>query len=355
MKLFALDLGNRQVKLKSEKATKVLPAYFVDVEEYGKRDVLVLKDTNKKTSDYVSHRDSDFTYVWGEDLRISGKHLMDTIRFNNRYNSTEFKLLADFALAELARDFKESRSGVLDVVVVTGVPTNDYDNEDVVGNLIKVLKGVHSVDIDGKTHVVRVHKVYVLMQPTGTAINEMVDDNGELIDDTDIEDGYIGVVDCGGGTLIIDAFDAMNLDTKNRVQLKDGAYSLYTSIRNKVSNYEISEHEVERVVRNGNEDELYVWSPNGREHLNLTSIVMKERKRYTLKVIQSIGTTYKDIGRMKAIYFTGGGANLLLQEEIEDSFPIFRFVKNSELANLNGFYKYGLLNEVTSDGDEITD
>lgn len=354
MKLFAMDLGNRQVKLKSEKGEKILPSYFVDAEEYGKRDVLTLKGSDKKTSDYIVDRDPDFTYVWGEELNISGKHLTDTIRFDNRYDSLEFRLLADLALTELSRDFIESSSGILDVAVVTGVPTDDYEKDDVIENITRTLKGVHSATIDGKLHAVRVKDVYVLMQPTGTAINAMVDDMGDVIDDTDIEDGYVGVVDCGGGTLIIDAFDEMNLDTKNRVQLKDGAYSLYTAIRNRIKEYAISEHEVERVVRTGNAQEIYTWSPNGRRTLDLTDTVMRERKRYTRKVIQSIKTTYKDMSRMKTIFITGGGANLLIQDDVESALPIARFVKNSETANVNGFYKYGLLNEVTIvEGDEV--
>lgn len=354
MKLFALDLGNRQVKLMSEKGTKVLPSYFVDVEEYGKRDVLAIakSDNTPKTRDYVSQREPEFTYVWGEGLHISGKHLTDTLRFNNRYDSLEFKLLADFALAEISRDFKESTKGILEVVVVTGVPTDDYEKDDTITNITKALKGVHSATIDGVSHVVRVNEVYVLMQPTGTAINEMVDDFGNVIDDTDIEEGYVGIVDVGGGTLIIDAFDEMNLDTKNRVQMKEGAYSLYTAIRNRVKDYSMSEYEVERVVRNGNDREIYTWSPNGREKIDLTSIVMTERKRYTRKIAQSIKTAYKDIGRMKTIYLTGGTTNLLIREEIEPVLPNVRFVEDSEVANVRGFYKYGLINEVTNVGGE---
>lgn len=354
MKLFAMDLGNRQVKLKSEKGTKVFPSYFVDAEEYGKRDVISLKTSDKKTSDFISQRDPDFTYVWGEGLNISGKHLTDTIRFDNRYNSLEFKLLTDFALTALARDFKASKNTILDVTVVTGVPTDDYEKDDVVEHITRTLKGVHSAEIDGVTHVVRVNDVYVMMQPTGTAINEMVDDRGEVIDGTEIEDGYIGIVDCGGGTLIIDSFDEMNLDTKNRVQLKDGAYSLYTAIRNRITEHSISEHEVERIVRDGNAKELYTWSPNGRTSLDLTEVVMRERKRYTRKVIQSIKTAYKDMERMKTIFITGGGSNLLLRDEIEHALPIAHFVKCGETANVNGFYKYGLLNGVTNVGEAET-
>src|SRR5690554_7401326 len=129
MKLFALDLGNRQVKLMSEKSTKVLPSYFVDASEYGNRDVLKFARTESKMHDYVTQRDADFTYVWGEGLDISGKFVTDTIGFNDRYNSREFRILADFALAELARDFNEP---LLDVVVVTGVPTEDYDNDETI-------------------------------------------------------------------------------------------------------------------------------------------------------------------------------------------------------------------------------
>ena len=45
MQLFALDIGNRQVKLMSEKATKVLPSYLISAKEYGKRGVLALTES----------------------------------------------------------------------------------------------------------------------------------------------------------------------------------------------------------------------------------------------------------------------------------------------------------------------
>ena len=144
MHLFALDIGNRQVKLMSEKATKVLPSYLVSAKEYGKRDVLSLKKNEEKTThDYVSQRDADFTYVWGTGLDVARKHVTDTLDLNKRYNTLEFKVLTDLALAELARDFKEAEKGILDVVVVTGVPTEDYDNEEVIEQLVGAIKGVH--------------------------------------------------------------------------------------------------------------------------------------------------------------------------------------------------------------------
>lgn len=356
MKLFALDLGNRQVKLMSEKSTKVLPSYFVDAEEYGNRDVLAFAKGDSKTSDYTSERDSGYTYVWGEGLDAGTKTVTDTIRSDGRYNTREFKLLIDFSLAELARDFSESREGILDVVVVTGVPTEDYSKPEIVNQVISSIKGVHSATIDGVSHAVRVHKVYVLMQPVGTAVDIMVDALGEVKDDVDIDESLVGIVDCGGGTVLIDAFDSMNLDKKNRKQMFEGAYTLYSDIRNRVTNEysSITDNEVERLLRDGAANETYLWSPNGRETYDLTDIVMNERNRYTRKVASTVNSTYKANKRMKTVYVTGGTANLLIKSEFEYTVPNAVFVADSETANVRGFYKYGLANEVIEDGDKAT-
>jgi len=329
----------------SEKATKVLPSYFVDAAEYGNRDVLKFAKAESLTHDYVTQRDADFTYVWGEGLDVSGKFVTDTIGFNNRYNSHEFRILADFALAELARDFNEP---LLDVVVVTGVPTEDYDNDETITQITNALKGVHSATIDGKPYVVKVHDVYVQQQPVGTAIDVMVDNQYNIIEDNDVEDGYVGIADVGGGTLILNAFDRMNLDTRNQAQLEEGAYSLYSSIKNRITEHNISEHEIEKIVRNGNRTETYTWSPNGRQTLDFTNIIMTERKRYTRKVATAIKSTFKAMGRMKKIYVTGGTANLLIKSELEREIPIAEFVSDSETANVRGFYKFGIINEVTT-------
>lgn len=356
MELFAMDIGNRQVKLMSKKSTKVLPAYFVDVAEYGNRDVLSFAKGEKATSDYATDRDSGYTYVWGEGLNSGSKTVTDTIRSDGRYTTRDFKVLVDFALAELARDFKESSSGILDVTVVTGVPTEDYDKPEIVTQVISAIKGVHSATIDGVSHVVRVHDVYVLMQPVGTAIDIMVDEMGDVMPDVDIEDSLVGVVDCGGGTVLIDAFESMNLDKKNRKQIFEGAYTLYSDIRNRVTKEfsSITDNEVERLLRKGGENETYVWSPNGRESYDLTDIVMHERNRYTRKVASTVNATYKANKRMKTVYVTGGTANLLIKSEFEQTVPNAVFVKDSETANVRGFYKYGLANEVLKDGNEVT-
>ncbi|WP_341323441.1 hypothetical protein NSQ62_08180 [Solibacillus sp. FSL H8-0523] len=356
MKLFALELGNRQVKMLSEKGIKVYPSYFIDSNEYGNRSILNFAKNEENTSDYVSSLDMDFTYVWGKKLDISNRHITDTIAFTDRYDSLEFLLLTDFALAEMARDFKQATNGELEVVVITGIPSIEYEQNEIVAKVQTSLKGKHTVFIDDTEYNILVKHVYVLTQTTGTAIDAMVNEFGNIIDDNDIEDNYIGIVDAGGGTVIVDAFNNMNLDTNNRLQLEEGAHALYSAIRNAVTllGHKITDYEVERLLRQNSVSEQYQWSPNKRDFLDLTEIVMRERKRYTRKIATAVKTTLKSIAKMKVVYVTGGTANLLIKEEFKRVIPIAWFVIGSETANVRGFYKYGLANGVTGIEEEST-
>lgn len=340
----------------SEKGIKVYPSYFIDANEYGDRGILSFVKNDETTNDFVSALDKDFTYVWGKKLDISNRHITDTIAFTDRYDSLEFRLLTDFALAEMVRDFKQAEKSEFEVVVVTGVPSIEYEQNEIVAKMQDALKGEHTVWIDGKEYRILVKHVYILTQPTGTAIDAMVDNFGNIIEENDIENSYVGIVDAGGGTVIVDAFNNMNLDTKNRLQLEEGAHALYSAIRNAVTRlgHKITDYEVERLLRQNSLSEQYKWTPNHRTTLDLTEIVMKERIRYTRKIATAVKTTLKSIAKMKIVYVTGGTANLLIKEEFLRVIPIAWFVIGSETANVRGFYKYGLVNGVTDLEEEST-
>lgn len=256
----------------------------------------------------------------------------------------------------MARDFKQATNGELEVVVITGIPSIEYEQNEIVAKVQTSLKGKHTVFIDDTEYNILVKHVYVLTQTTGTAIDAMVNEFGNIIDDNDIEDNYIGIVDAGGGTVIVDAFNNMNLDTNNRLQLEEGAHALYSAIRNAVTllGHKITDYEVERLLRQNSVSEQYQWSPNKRDFLDLTEIVMRERKRYTRKIATAVKTTLKSIAKMKVVYVTGGTANLLIKEEFKRVIPIAWFVIGSETANVRGFYKYGLANGVTGIEEEST-
>jgi|SRR5699024_6594901 len=340
MELFALDLGNIQTKIKSRKTEKVLPSKYAYYEDLGNQ-VTALRKGELDINEYEVNYDDTFSYAWGKDIsQAKVKSFIDTIGFNDRYSSDEFKKLVKFSIGELAKDFPVSKENILNVNVVTGVPTDEF-NENSVKTIMDVIKGDHNVTINSVSYVIRVIEVKVLPQPIGTIYNEMLDDNG-YIENEDYENETISVVDCGGGTVLIDTLHDMNLSKTERNQTEQGAHYLYDYIIADSLEYNLSmnRNDVEKILRNQNEK--YIYSPNKNEKHDITNIVNKAITRYTSDLLNLVKTTLKDTSDIDTLFFTGGGANIINQSKVLKTFDRAIFINDSETANVNGFYKFGM-------------
>lgn len=365
MEIFSLDLGNKQVKLISEKTleqkknaakkkdsektivekvgAKILPSHFLDYDDLGDQRTAIAG--NKLHIDkYISGTDKDFEYAWGPDLHLvhAEDRFISTIAFEDRYKLQEFRLLADFALAELARDFEEAKTGMLEVIVSTGVPTDDF-HEQAVKDITKTLLGDHNVILNGDSLNIRVKEVHVNPQSVGTAYNEVLDLDGFVREEhASLLEEQVVVVDIGGGTLLIDTLKNMNLSSP-RAQKPTGAYELYDRIVNLVTESGIkgiTSFEVERILREANPKEGYFFKPNKNESFPITEQVNKAVTKYTREVLNTINTTLKATLRNDSMLFSGGGSNLIKQEEARAQYKFSRFVEDAEVANALGFYKY---------------
>ena len=65
---------------------------------------------------------------------------------------------------------------------------------------------------------VRVRKVYILPQPIVTLYNELLDGEG-FIKNKDLLDEKVGIVDVGGGTILIDTILNFELSAKTAINL----------------------------------------------------------------------------------------------------------------------------------------
>lgn len=347
MTLFNLDLGNKRTKMLSYRTDKVFPSYFVEVSQYGHRGILNFAKKKKPTSNFSSDLDKGFTYVWGSDLDVDAIDVItDTIGFGiGRYKSRNFQLLVDFALAELAKDYKEvlNVSGILEVDVSTGLPTDDYMQQDIINLLVNIIKGDHTVIVDGETLTIRVNNLYLLPQPLGTLINEIADEDGNILD-SPLTQADIGIVDIGGGTILIDSLRKMNLVENKRTQLEQGAYILYEAIQKELTTrgYIINVYEIEAIVREGSNNESYIWSPDGVQQIDISPIVMHHRLLFTRIIASSIKTAFKGFGRMQVLLVTGGASNLIIKENFIEELPVARFVNDGEKANIRGFRKHAI-------------
>jgi|SRR5690625_209928 len=348
MELFALDLGNIQTKIKSSKLEKVLPSKFAYYEDLGNQSTSISK-SNLDIKEYKVNFDDDFTYAWGSDInKAKVKRFTDTIAFENRYSTPNFKLLANFAIGELAKDFPEAKDNILNVNIVTGVPTDEF-NERSVMSIMKVLKGDHNITIDSIPMVIRVNEVKVLPQPVGTVYNEFLDSEG-YIEHEEYENETVSVVDCGGGTILIDTLNNMNLAETGRTQEEEGAHSLYDSIIAECSKNEISltKNDIEKILRE--QEDKYFFKPNKNESYEITKIVNKGIKKYTNNLLNIVDSTLKGTSHIDTLFFTGGGANIINQKQVLNRYVRAIFIKDSETANVNGFYKFGL---ATIESDQI--
>lgn len=347
MEVFAIDLGNKQTKmvssqtLKNEvKGCKVFPSVYAFYDDIGEK--VSLFGRNKEISKYQTSKELDFEFAWGKDInKIKNVKFMDTLDFtSNRYNTNEFRLLATFALGELAKDFDEAKEGILEVVLVTGIPSRDY-NEESVKKLMKVYLGDHQVSIDGVSYNIRVKDVHVMNQPMGTIYNQTLDFEGNVVDTSYLSE-IITVVDIGGGTFIVDTLNEMQLDTSMSGQENTGAIDLYQTIVTLCGkeNISLTVYDVEEILRNSNGE--YFYKPNVNESYNISDIVSKAIKKYTYERINRINTIVKNTNIISRFLMTGGGSNLVNQEDMEKTFKYVEFVEDPETANPKGFYKAGI-------------
>lgn len=366
MVIFSLDIGNKQVKLVSEKTlqqkeaaskkkgsaktpeeligAKVFPSHFLDYDDLGDQRTAIGSGLPLHIDKFTSSLDRDFSYAWGTDLHLvhAEDKFISTIGFEDRYKKHEFKLLTDFALAELARDYEEAKTGILEVAVSTGVPTDDF-NGTAVEDITQALLGDHNIVVNEESLNIRVKEVHVNPQPVGTAYNEVLDFDGYVIEEqSSLLEEQVVVVDIGGGTLLIDTLKNMNLSNP-RSQKPTGVYELYDQIVNRSTEAGIkgiTNFDVEQILREGNPKGGYYFKPNKNESFSISEFVDKSLMKFTREVLNTINTTLKGSLRIDTLLFTGGGSNLIKQEYIKNQYKYSRVVNDSEIANVLGFYKY---------------
>lgn len=94
------------------------------------------------------------------------------------------------------------------------------------------------------------------------------------------------------------------------------------------------------ILRKSDPIEGYFFKPNKNESFNITNHVNKAITKYTRDVLNIISTTLKATLRNDTMLLTGGTSNVINQEEVKSQYPYAHFVKDAEIANALGFYKY---------------
>ena len=136
--------------------------------------------------------DTVYTYD-GQRYILSDKGITSGGRNSKRYSSQEYLLQTLIGVTEVQKE--------KDIILVTGLPCNDYLSEQAIKSTIKTLKGKHEIHI---------HEVFVIPQPLGTLIDFMFDDNLQIVNNRNKSKWL--VIDIGRGTTDILLTDGMKAD-----------------------------------------------------------------------------------------------------------------------------------------------
>lgn len=333
--IFALDLGNKQTKLKSSKGEHVLPSHFLKKRRLGTSIGNSFDNLDLTT---FSVPFSNEEYVWSntiDSLHLDSK-MTDTLVRGNRYAKPAFKLLANFALGLMASDFEGASSKILEVELVVGLPSKDYIEEEKTDALVEVLKDQHQVKLDVETYTIKVSDITILPQPFGTLYQQLIDDQGLILDDS-LKASKVGIIDVGGGTILIDTINNLMADNSVSKQINSGVDSLYRNIAENLKG-EVSVYKIDKALRS--QDRVYEYSQNNK--IDISELASQSIDDFTEDLINSINSTLDDIVSMDALIFTGGGTNLINAKMIQEEYDNVTFVEDPELANVRGFYKLGL-------------
>lgn len=349
MNIFAIDLGNKRIKMKSDRAEYVYPASYLVAENVTRG---VLGGWKLEGNQVYSIDKEENRFVWGTELdayHLSEK-MIDTYARSGRIEQKKTQRILEFALGRLALDYKESRTKPLIVNLVLGVPITDMHQDSKTIHMLKELMiGRHYIQVDGEELIVEIpSEDYILVVPQymGTAFELAYDEGMHPVDA--FANGRMGILDIGGGTILINTSNHLNPAPMGTERF-EGIQTLIKLIAEKINSTKL--FSIERLLREGSTNGSYIYRPsrNAADLRDISDIVKKAIEAYSrFTVAPLITENFPDIEDADFIVMTGGGANIidkaaLLDEIGKEYFDRLVFIASSELANVRGFYKYAVL------------
>lgn len=347
--IFAIDLGNKKIKMKSDRAEYSYPASYLTA-DFLSEDSLLAHQQIKENQVYKLDDTSNGKFIWGSamDMYNLPEKMIDTYARSQRMNQKKTQRLIEFALGRLALDYKEefSDDAPLVVHVMLGAPITDmHKNSDTISLLKKLLIGKHHLQVNDQDICIDIPSeeyVSIIPQYMGTLLDLSFDQ--KFKNNITYLEGELGIIDIGGGTILINTSNALNLSPVGMEKFYGTQY-LVKKIASEINSTKL--FLVERLLREGNKEKGYFYKTNRNEKniRDITDIVIQAIEDYTRFIIAPLITeNFPDLETFDFIVMTGGGSSIisktaLLDEIGEDYFERLVFTEEPELANVRGFYK----------------
>ncbi|MGL5342292.1 MAG: hypothetical protein ACRC90_05135, partial [Lactococcus garvieae] len=315
----AVDLGNKFIKIKSSKNSYCFVNAMFPREQAGKS-LLGTYINWKKPKIFSTSLNEHKEMYFGPDLSEIG-HETEWISSIgdglSRYSSVEFQVMFEYAIALAVSDFEEED---VHIQLVTGLPTLDEKNEEIKQCLVEFLSGTHEVKIQDEISnevfdiTYTIDSIVVVPQYYGTLSHLAIDEDLNLKENRVTQEN-VGVVDFGGGGILIDVAHRLDLGASGFAWQEDlGVDAFHRAVD---VNSALSVYTIESLYIEGSETEEYLYEPgNSKRVSDFTPAFMEQRRRATEHVKNLYSRHFRKNEDISVIFQTGGGADFLLQKEL---------------------------------------
>ncbi|MED1092178.1 ParM/StbA family protein [Bacillus paramycoides] len=340
----SLDLGNAKVKamVEGKEDVMVMDNFIADAEEFRNDNEIWVEYANELNV-YESQKHEKEEYVWGPGIKRATMPI-STYNKNDRYNYKPYRLLAEFALAEMVHDVVEEGS-IIDLVLTVGVPAEEKHIPRHEADLKSAFVGLHTVKRNGKTVVFRVLEdtFTIMSQPTATPTSMFYSDDLKTVERPDLrinaneEPARIGVIDIGGGTTDLDVLLGMKPVLANRKTVAMAMNEVHDNI-GKAINRDMPEirataEKVEReIIKNKNR----YFVSNSQGTIDIAGYQDNEYAKYLNIIVGEINKTWDNIATFDGILLTGGGS-VEVFHLFKEWNAICELVPNAQVANVKGY------------------
>jgi plasmid segregation protein ParM len=221
-----------------------------------------------------------------------------------------------------------------EVTLITGLPVSWYQDAE---DLKSVLQGRHVYWVNGERAWVEVTEVRVIPQPFGTLFRTLLNRRGILTDPKRLTDRRVAIIDVGTYTTDYALSDALRYVEPRSGSTQSAMAEVYKLLQRTIGeqyDLELDLRDVESALRAGAVT-LY------GDQVSIEPFIKSAVDEVAGAIIAQAESLWPNRARtFAAVLLTGGGASFV-HDRVSDVFPHAQLVDNAQLANAEGFWRYG--------------
>lgn len=231
------------------------------------------------------------------------------------------------------------------VTFVTGLPSTDYARADIKKSVQKLFVGQHTFKIGRKEKTFNIGKVLVMLQPLATIMSLVLNDDGMFIEGHEkYTESRVLVIDIGFGTtdicelnnLELVRYDGLTLGMLNANRLLERKIKLQNpTIEGMPTGLELDKRLLDTDI----------LKCGGSEY-DVSELKKDAKHSVAAEIMAGVRNKGYNVREYDRVVFTGGGV-LALRNELKAYVEGVNavIVKDAQLANAKGYFRYGVYRE----------